>query len=66
MLIPNLCHPSIAKGGSSNAHVVRFFGKKRVDDNLKTAEIIAKAWKALYNPLNECGERSYAFIGTVF
>ncbi|EFO27750.2 seryl-tRNA synthetase [Loa loa] len=63
MLIPNLCHPSVAKGNFLNAHVIRFFGEKRKDDNLETAETIAKAWKALYNPLNACGERSYAFIG---
>lgn len=63
MLIPNLCHTSVAKGAFSIAHVVRFFGEKRKDDNLETAENIAKAWKALYNPLNACGERSYAFIG---
>ncbi|VDM11478.1 unnamed protein product [Wuchereria bancrofti] len=63
MLIPNLCHPSVAKGSFSNVHAVRFFGKKRKDGNLETAETIAKAWKALYNPLNACGERSYALVG---
>ncbi|CAG9532540.1 unnamed protein product [Cercopithifilaria johnstoni] len=63
MLIPNLCHTSVAKGNFSTAHAVRLFGEKRKDDNLVTAETIAKAWKALYNPLNACGERSYAFIG---
>ncbi|KAL3982020.1 tRNA synthetase class II core domain (G H P S and T) family protein [Acanthocheilonema viteae] len=63
MLIPNLCHASVPKGDFSTAHAVRFFGEKRKDDNLETAETIAKAWKALYNPLNACGERSYAFIG---
>lgn len=66
MLIPNLCHTSVAKGNFSSANVVRCFGKKRKDGNLETAESIAKAWKTLYNPLNACGERSYAFIGTFF
>ncbi|VDK82066.1 unnamed protein product [Litomosoides sigmodontis] len=63
MLIPNLCHTSVKKGSLSTAHAVRFFGEKRKGENLETAETIAKAWKALYNPLNACGERSYAFIG---
>lgn len=63
MLIPNLCHTSVVKGNLSTVHAVRFFGEKRKGDNLETAETIANAWKALYNPLNACGERSYAFIG---
>ncbi|KAM3726451.1 Serine--tRNA ligase [Dirofilaria immitis] len=63
MLIPNLCHTNVAKGNLSNTCAVRFFGEKRKDGNLETAETIAKAWRALYTPLNACGERSYAFIG---
>uniref|UniRef100_A0A915Q0L6 serine--tRNA ligase n=1 Tax=Setaria digitata TaxID=48799 RepID=A0A915Q0L6_9BILA len=63
MLIPNLCHTAVIKGSWSSAHTVRLFGNKRSDGNLETAETIAKAWKTLYNPLNACGKRSYAFIG---
>ncbi|VDN03000.1 unnamed protein product [Thelazia callipaeda] len=62
-LIPNMCHASVVKGDMSKAKIVRLFGERRNDTNLKTAESIMKAWKALYSPLNACGERSYAFIG---
>ncbi|VDK65157.1 unnamed protein product, partial [Gongylonema pulchrum] len=56
-----MCHSEVVKG--SRARVVLLFGEQRNEGNLQTAENIAKAWKALYNPLVACGERSYALIG---
>lgn len=63
MKIPNMSHPDVVNGDITSARITRIFGNKRENDNLQTAENIAKAWKALYNPVNACGERSYAFIG---
>lgn len=43
--------------------ITTFGAERRLDKKFLKAENLAKNWRSLFHPTNECGSRSYVLVG---